>query len=40
MNTDASYNNYSNTPEPTVTNCDFSGNNSQLKCVVADVTGK
>ena len=26
--------------EPTVTNCDISDNNSQLKCVIADVTGK
>ena len=26
--------------EPTVSNCDISDNNSQLKCVIADVTGK
>ena len=26
--------------EPTVTNCDISDNNSQLKCVIADVTRK
>ena len=26
--------------EPTVTNCDISDNDSQLKCVIADVTGK
>ena len=26
--------------EPTVTNCDISDNNSQIKCVIADVTGK
>ena len=26
--------------EPTVTNCDISDNNSQLKCVIADVTEK
>ena len=25
---------------PTVTNCDISDNNSQLKCVIADVTEK
>ena len=33
---------YSNTSpvEPTVTNCNKSDNNSQLKCVIADVTGK
>ena len=33
---------HSNTPpiEPMVTNCDISDNNSQLKCVIADVTGK
>ena len=26
--------------EPTVTNCDISDNNSLLRCVIADVTGK
>ena len=26
--------------EPTVTNCDISDNNSELMCVIADITGK